>query len=542
MIYLSLTTTPSRIQYFLEFYNNIMSGSVQPDKIILNVYTKSLQNELFIVPESVKKLQHVIINKHNQDYGPILKFFSVYNHFVKSDDIFIYCDDDFCYDYNWLENIVDSVIKYPMFITSCALNSGVVLFHRLRYLSFNGVNSFVRGFGGVGFYKKTIMDINKSEIITLLNSYERKLSDDLIISYFFNKYCISCRHLKINIGTNFTFSSFPGAISKGANNTLVSNKKRYYDICNEDRNIMSCFTLYSYLLSYNLNEKDFKNELNNFKKRLERGECFSFVRFNDGEMKILRNKYFTVTETKFDISFDNHAKFYDDFKKSILIKDPNYFIGIPCFCCEKKDKFREYLYNHYTIPRNQLTFANIFVNSNYYKFYYEVLPLIKKYKIVLICNEKANVSKLSINGFEIVQVFYIPDFNAFTHCETIYNSILDFTNENKIENHIFLFCAGCLSNVLVQKMFVNNSNNFYIDIGSALDRDLGLGNSRNYNRFFSWKILSHCLWNFKSKGFQLSCFSQNYSRIIRNFLKMLSPIYTFTLFIYYMFFYYVRKD
>ena len=42
MIYLSLTTTPSRIKYFLEFYNNIISGSVQPDKIILNVYSKSL--------------------------------------------------------------------------------------------------------------------------------------------------------------------------------------------------------------------------------------------------------------------------------------------------------------------------------------------------------------------------------------------------------------------------------------------------------------------------------------------------------------------
>ena len=56
----------------------------------------------------------------------------------------------------------------------------------LRHLKFNNTNAFVRGFGGVGFYKGTIASIDKKEIIHFFwYSFVKKLSDDLILSYFF---------------------------------------------------------------------------------------------------------------------------------------------------------------------------------------------------------------------------------------------------------------------------------------------------------------------------------------------------------------------
>ena len=178
----------------------------------------------------------------------------------------------------------------------------------------------------------------------------------------------------------------------------------------------------------------------------------------------------------------------------------------------------------------------MFVNSNYYKFHYELLPVIKQYNIVLICNEKASTSQLCENGYHIVREFRISNFNAFLDYETTSKSIINYINNEKINNHIFLFCAGCLSNVLIQRCFENNPNNFYIDIGSALDNDLKLGHSRNYNRWFSWKILSYCYWNKKTNPFTFSCYSNDYHRFTRNCLKLIGFFYVlFSLFYYIVF-------
>lgn len=535
MIYLSLTTIPSRIKYFYHFYNHIMNCSIKPDYIILNIYNSSLRNDVMNIPDDITCLPNLILKHHECDYGPILKFFGVFDNKINGDDIFIYCDDDLEYDFYWLENMIGHITSHSNLICSYALNSGVLLFNRLRYLKFNNTNAFVRGFGGVGFYKKTITHIDKKEIIHFLDSYEKKLSDDLILSYFFQIHNLYCSKIHGKIGNSFDYASHHDSISKGANHSLISNKKRYFSICTYDKKLAKCFNLYSYLLCYNIHEKDFQTELYLFKQRLLYGKHFSFVRFGDGEINILRNKNFSCPN--FDFSSNKNKIFVSDFQQSVLIKNKNYFLGIPCSCCESKDKFRDFLFTNYDISKNQLTFANMFVNSNYYKFHYELLPVIKQYNIVLICNEKASTSQLCENGYHIVREFRISNFNAFLDYETSSKSIINYINNEKINNHIFLFCAGCLSNVLIQRCFENNPNNFYIDIGSALDNDLKLGHSRNYNRWFSWKILSYCYWNKKTNPFTFSCYSNDYHRFTRNCLKLIGFFYVLFSLFYYIVFY-----
>ena len=51
-------------------------------------------------------------------------------------------------------------------------------------------------------------------------------------------------------------------------------------------------------------------------------------------------------------------------------------------------------------------------------------------------------------------------------------------NNNK--NVVFLFAAGVLSNIAVRELHEYNNKNFYIDIGSTLDVDLDLGETRLY--------------------------------------------------------------
>ena len=43
-----------------------------------------------------------------------------------------------------------------------------------------------------------------------------------------------------------------------------------------------------------------------------------------------------------------------------------------------------------------------------------------------------------------------------------------------------MFAAGVLSNIAVRELHEYNNKNFYIDIGSTLDVDLDLGETRLY--------------------------------------------------------------
>ena len=62
--------------------------------------------------------------------------------------------------------------------------------------------------------------------------------------------------------------------------------------------------------------------------------------------------------------------------------------------------------------------------------------------------------------------------------------------ENNIENHIFLFSASSLSEILIHRLFEFNSNNTYIDIGTTLHWHLNLGIERDYLRAY-WNRTGH---------------------------------------------------
>ena len=76
MIYLSLTTIPSRIKYFYHFYNHIMNCSIKPDYIILNIYNSSLRNDAMNIPDDITCLPNLIL-KH-----PLIKQIEVRYHLI----------------------------------------------------------------------------------------------------------------------------------------------------------------------------------------------------------------------------------------------------------------------------------------------------------------------------------------------------------------------------------------------------------------------------------------------------------------------------
>ena len=516
MIYLSITTFPDRINYFKTFYDNVIKFGADI-KIILNVYDTSLRGKKLVVPEDFNNLNNLIIKFWDKDYGPILKFISVFDKRINDNDIFIYCDDDIKYTKTWFNQLIKSIKNNSESISVVSLNSGLNIFYRLRYLKYNMTNNFLRGYGGVGFYKKTIKKLDKDEIIQLLmmfNDYKLYLSDDLVISYFINKYKIICKKVDLDINkyiTQFKNSNYKSSISNGANDTLESNKKRYYNLCQK----------YKFLGNYfgdNFSTPFYKAEFYKIKKLIELNNHFAFLRFNDGELRTIRDRSFKASNNEW-IMDDNDTEFVNQLSQSLLYYQKNYIKGIPCLCCEEKDKFREYLVNDLNIKIDEtFTFANVFNNSNYSYFKSDILPLLNNYKIILVANKDANINNLPFN---ITKWFKIQK-NAHREYKKISDQILDYIKTNKISNHLFLFCAGALSNVLIYTLFTKHPNNTYLDLGSILDPLFGFKSSRNYNKLLGWKQLATCRLHYNENKHYIDCYSQNKSNFFRLILKLVN--------------------
>lgn len=536
MIYLSVTTIPSRIKYFKNFYENIYSGSLTPDKIILNTYSNSLRGTELDIPKYIENLENLIIINHKIDYGPILKFLAIFENFINPNDFFIYCDDDIKYHHNWLKLLVENIKNDQDKIFGYAINSGVCLLNRLRYLKFNGSNQFIRGFGGAGLQKK-YLNFSKNDVLNSLKNYNIKMSDDLIISYHINKNNLHTIPIKYSFKEYcipFDYSKNINSISNGANNTLLPNKTRYYNICKNNNEIGKYFDLESYLFDLNKLDKNFKNEFTKFKKKLISNEYFSLVRFGDGEINYINRKKVNALDHQCN-SNEIPIEFCNMLKESLCYNKDNYYIGIPCGCCEYRDKFRMNIENNFKVNNNNLTFANIFTNSNYFHFKKNIIPILKKYPIILISNKNTKLAQFIQKGYN-VQKWFSVDYNAWKNYQEIIDQVLNYSKSNNIVNHLYIVCAGPVSNVLIYNLYKQENRNIYLDLGSVIDHELGLGRgTRNYNRIYGWKSLSTCYWKKPSYWYQISCDSQSKSKIMRFFLRIISLIFSLYNFIRFYF-------
>jgi hypothetical protein len=287
---------------------------------------------------------------------------------------------------------------------------------------------------------------------------------------------------------------------------------KWLENCWHDGNIIK----YTHNLSFN-------DEFNKFKQKLINNEHFALIRFGDGELEMIKNGYHNHKQH----SFNNNIPL--DLRKLLIncleYKSNNFYQGIPCECYESVDKYRKYIYNNFNVNHEQLTFANLYLNTNYKNFNREIVSIFKKFNIILVSNEKTDLSQLARNNFNIIKWFSIKQ-NAWKDYENICESVINYVNENKITNHLFIMCAGPISNILIYKLHKIHPNNIYLDLGSAFDNELGLNtNSRNYSNTFGWKSLATCYWNNPDNIFQISCNSQTKSKFTRFLLKIISFLY-----------------
>lgn len=209
--------------------------------------------------------------------------------------------------------------------------------------------------------------------------------------------------------------------------------------------------------------KIFSEEIKRVYNKLLSSEKFTVVRYGDGEWMAMNGHSGESGNGEWTIGVPNNQnyeiskqKLWDAFKH----QDQNYFLGIPCPCCQG-NKFNE-IKEASGQPIDNLTFANIFVNSNYTFFISNIIPFLKKQNnIHLIANKVTDIEKLPFS----VEKFYPINYNAWITDLSIIEAIKD----KEYKDKIFLFSGGSFSKIACYELWKANKNNIYLDIGSTID-------------------------------------------------------------------------
>ena len=260
--------------------------------------------------------------------------------------------------------------------------------------------------------------------------------------------------------------------------------------------------------------KTFEGHFDLFKEKLQKGENFAFVRFSDGELFILENKRLELNNDHYIIGNQRgYGQYNEEERKkfdpetnqenrqllinSLQHKQHNYYKGICCRCCATQEQF-DFQINLAGGDSEFMTWANLFINSNYERFVKEFIPEIRKKKIIFVVNKSAELKLLKM---DIVKDFRVGE-NCFINDLIVIDNIEKYVEENDIQNHLFLVSAASLTNLIIHRLFSKFPNNTYLDIGSTLNPLMkmeGWKGSRDYLREF-WLntpklyLNKHCIW------------------------------------------------
>lgn len=106
-----------------------------------------------------------------------------------------------------------------------------------------------------------------------------------------------------------------------------------------------------------------RNEFDKFWKKIENEENFTLLRYGDGERAIMCGEQVTAQEGW------ESPSYLSDLGKALLttlnINSDNFYYGISCPCCDSKS----YYWYSSRIESKNITFANLWVNANYERFY-----------------------------------------------------------------------------------------------------------------------------------------------------------------------------
>lgn len=238
--------------------------------------------------------------------------------------------------------------------------------------------------------------------------------------------------------------------------------------------------------------KTFKGDFDSFVSKLKDRDNFTFSRFSDGELYILKNQELILSEEgtfcndhDYEVVYPprDYKEFHpetDSFYRDKLVEAfkhtaPEYYKGITCRCCGGDENF-DWQVEFMGEGDHNLSWANLWVNANYKYFVDDLLPILQDRKVVLVSHEDADLARAPVN---LVKHFPVGR-NCLVDNYSLVEEMKEYITENEIKNHIFLFAAASLSNILCHQLSVHAPKNTYIDVGTTLHAHLGFELQRAY--------------------------------------------------------------
>lgn len=199
---------------------------------------------------------------------------------------------------------------------------------------------------------------------------------------------------------------------------------------------------------------DFDLLISNLKNNVN----FAFSRFNDGEMIAIDQVGSVISRGDQMVT----QELQQELKKSILHKQENYFIGIPCSkCYPKYHDLSLSLVGEYKF----LTKATVLINDNWKRFLDQFPKSIEGRRIVWIGGDDQDIDNLNKIGITVDKKALIPRKNSWRY----FNHILETFPQSFQKDDVVCISLGPTARILAQRWFESNPDKTFLDIGSTFD-------------------------------------------------------------------------
>lgn len=252
--------------------------------------------------------------------------------------------------------------------------------------------------------------------------------------------------------------------------------------------------------------KKLSDEFDFFWNKILKGENFAFMRNADGELAIMEGRHVAAQEGNW--SSPNHiTKLGIAIYESLSLVAGNVYYAVSCPCCDRR---AYYWYMSRIQNRRNITFANLWINSNYPRFQVE-FPKLRR-DAVLIANYRAEGKR--IGNLNVLRHYKISDdcisFWEDDAEQMINQIVTDFGDKKNI---LYVVSAGPMSGPIISALYKKNPDNCYVDFGSSIDPYYRDGITRPYMKKGNVYAKRNC-WMFDSKetSFDVTCVCNMYKR------------------------------
>ncbi|MDD4394133.1 MAG: glycosyltransferase family A protein [Desulfobacterales bacterium] len=253
---------------------------------------------------------------------------------------------------------------------------------------------------------------------------------------------------------------------------------------------------------------------------IEAGENIAFLRHGDGERAIMEGRSIKAQEGWESPGYVSQLG--SACLDALNLRDPRVWYGISCPCC---DPAAYYWYISRIAHRN-ITFANLWVNSNYCTFIKAFENLERE--AIVIANHRAQ--NKPIGKLNVLKYYPVGD-DCISFWENDAPKLLQRIKSEygMRDNLLYVVSAGPMSGPIIAELFKNNPNNCYIDFGSSIDTYIHNKITRPYMNKNSRYAKRQCwMYDPKTTNFDVTVVCNLYKRP-DNLLKQLEAINNQTL-------------